>query len=254
MNAALTVEWWKVRRSPVTVTATALMAFMLPAMGLGFYRVAQTGGSGPLADKAAAMFTGTGWEGYLGLVSQIAAVAVFLGVGVVVSWAFGREHTDRTFPALFARPVSTRSVAIAKFAVMTAWVAAVAVMICLVALFLGRVAGIGPEGALEYLFVTRLLLVCLGGGLLGLTMGYVASVGRGYLPAIGFLIVVIAVAQVAVLLGTGAWFPYAVPGLLAVVGSAGIPAVTPAQMLGVPIVVIVACWLTVRWWSNAEVI
>lgn len=254
MRAALAVEWLKVRRSPVTLTATLLMGLLLPAMGLGFYFVARDGGSGPLAGKAGALLTGEGWVGYLGLVSQIAAVAVFLGVGVVVAWVFGREHTDRTFPALFARPVSTATVAAAKFGVMTLWIFVLAIVLGVIAVVLGLVGGVATSEPLALSEVGRLLGVSLASAFLGLTMGYVASVGRGYLPAISALIVVIAIAQVAVLFGTGGWFPFAVPGLIAVAGSDGIVAPATVQILLVPALVSATIWLTVRWWRIAEVV
>lgn len=253
MKQALIVEWWKVRRSSVVLTATALMGILLPAMGLGFYQVAISGGNGLLADKASAFLIGEGWKGYLGLVDQIAAVAMLLGAGIVVAWAFGREHEERTFPSLFARPVSLRVVAVAKFAVMAGWVIALAVAVSAMAVVLGLVGGVGPLSSDVVPELARLLSVTSSSALLALTLGWVASIGRGYLPAIGALIVVIAAAQVAVLFGTGGWFPYAVPGLIAVAGSEGAPQLSPYQYALVPGIVVAATWLTLRWWSTAEV-
>lgn len=254
MRQAIRVEWWKVRRSRVTLVATALMAVLLPAMGIGFYWVAVNGGNGAIAEKAEAFLIGSGWEGYLSLVAQIAAVALLLGTGVVVSWVFGREHVDRTFPSLFARVVSLRTVAGAKYAVMAIWVTSLAVLVCLVTLLFGVLGSLGQfEPAMMIPGTMRLFFVAWGAGILGLTLGLVASVGRGYLPAIGALIIVIAASQVAVLFGTGGWFPYAVPGLLAVTGAEGIPELTPIQLSLVPAAALVAGWLTVVWWDNSEV-
>jgi ABC-2 type transport system permease protein len=85
-------------------------------------------------------------------------------------------------------------------------------------------------------------------------MGFVASLGRGYLPAIGVLGVIVAITQVAVLFGTGGWFPFAVPGLMAVAGAEGIPEPTALQVLLVPAVAAVGIWLTIHWWHHAEVV
>jgi ABC-2 type transport system permease protein len=79
---------------------------------------------------------------------------------------------------------------------------------------------------------SRLSAVAILAALLALPTGYVASAGRGYLPAIGALIVVIAISQVVVLFGTGGWVPSAVPGLLAVGGGL---APTAVQIALVPI-------------------
>lgn len=252
-GAALIVEWWKVRHSPVVLTATALIGVLLPAMGLGFYRVGISGGNGLLADKASAFLTGEGWEGYLGLVDQVAAVALLLGAGIVVAWAFGREHVERTFPSLFALPVSLRAVALAKFTVMAVWVIALAVAVTAMAVVLGLMGGVGPLTFEVVPELAKLLAVTSSSGVLALTLGWVASIGRGYLPAIGALIVIIAAAQVAVLFGTGGWFPYAIPGLIAVAGSEGAPQLSPYQYALVPGIVVAATWLTLRWWATAEV-
>jgi ABC-2 type transport system permease protein len=222
-------------------------------MGLGFYQVALSGGNGALADKAEAFLTAEGWAGYLGLVDQIAAVAVLLGAGVVVAWVFGREHIDRTFPALFATGVARGTIAAAKFVVMALWVIGLSLVICLFALALGIVGGVGAIGDDLTSHLVRLLVVVLGAGMLALTLGWVASVGRGYLPAIGVLILIIAAAQVAVLFGTGAWFPYALPGLIAVSGMEGVPSLGPQHLALIPAVTLLAIWLTVRWWRHAEV-
>lgn len=256
MNSAIRVEWLKMSRSRVTLVATILMGVLLPAMGLGFFTVAHSGGTGAMAVKAAAMLAGEGWVGYLGLIDQIAAVAVFIGAGVVVAWVFGREHADRTFQSLFSLSVSRGSVALAKFVVLEAWVIALALLITSSSVMLGLGAGVGSDIVASGVVgaALRLLAICVAGGSLALTVGYVASVGRGYLPAIGALIVIVAVAQVAVLFGTGGWFPFAVPGLAAVSGTPGIPELTTVQLGLVPALVLAVVPLTVRWWRNAEVV
>ncbi len=255
MRAALRVEWLKLRRSPVTLVATILTGLLLPAMGLGFYTVAINGGVGALADKAAAFLVGEGWVGYLGLVDQIAAVAVFLGAGVVVAWVFGREHVDRTFASLFALTVPRATIALAKFVVLSAWIVVLAVVIGGVAVFFGIVGGVGPlDAAIVGGATARLMIVAVSAGLLALTMGYAASLGRGYLPAIAAMAVIIAAAQVAVLFGTGGWFPFAVPGLMAVAGAEGAPDLNPAQIGLVPAVALASIWVTTRWWGKAEVV
>ncbi len=44
-------------------------------------------------------------------------------------------------------------------------------------------------------------------------MAFFASSGRGYLPALGFVILTVILAQVVVVLGYGSAFPWAVPAL-----------------------------------------
>ena len=95
MSGALRVELLKLRRSPVALVATGLMVILIPAVARGFFWVAQNGGAGGIALKAQAMIVGTGWEGYLGSVGQIAAAAIFVGSGIVAN-DFANRSTDHT--------------------------------------------------------------------------------------------------------------------------------------------------------------
>lgn len=254
MSGALAVELRKFRRSPVVLTASALMALLVPAIAIGFYWVAENGGAGPLALKVGALDVGQGWDGYVGLTNQISAAGIFVGAGVVVTWVFGREHADHTFPSLFALPTSRQVVAMAKAVLIVCWGFLLAVGVTVVTFGLGLVfgveAGVGDIGSLLW----RLFSVVLLTSLLASTVGLVASVGRGYLPAFGALVLLVAAAQVSVLFGTGGWFPYAVPGLLSVAGTEGVLDVTPLQIALVPVVALVGVWLTARWWGRAEVV
>lgn len=254
LKPALKVEWLKTRRSTVVLTATALLVLILPLMALAFFSIGQQGGTGPLADKAGAFVFGEGWVGYLGAVDQIAAVAVFLGAGIVAAWVFGRESADRTFAALFALPVSRQAIAGAKFVVLLAWVTLLCVAIVFSSLGVGLLAGVGDgEAGSLATELQKLFSVAYSSGILSITMGLVASFGRGYLPAVGAIVLIIAASQVAVLFGTGGWFPFAIPGLMAISGTQGAPDLSAIQVGLVPITTGLGVLLTLRWWRRAEV-
>lgn len=255
MTAALIVEWWKLRRSPVVVIATALMVLVVPALGLATMQAATGAAVGPLAAKTDALLTADGWPGYAGVVAQVAAAALFVGAGVVVAWIFGREHAERTYAGLFAAAVSRRDVAAAKLVLVAAWGGAVAVLVTLATAGAGAVADVGPQPMSATVpDLLRLLVVAGATTMLAIPVGYVASVGRGYLPAIGAVVVVLAVSQVSVLLGQGASFPFAVPGLLAVGGAAGVPPPTPLGVTLAVATVLVGAVATLRWWARSSVV
>ena len=254
MRTALAVEWWKVRRAPVVLVATLLMVLLVPLLGLAMVLVVGGDGVGALAAKADMLMTGDGWVGYLGVVGQVAAAAMFVGAGVVVAWVFGREHVEGTFAALFASAVPRGAVATAKLVVVALWALAVALGVTAVALVAGLLADVGAEPlGVVAPALGRLLVVAASTTLLAIPVAWVASVGRGYLPAIGAVILVVAVAQVAVLLGAGSWFPFAVPGLVAVAGAPGVPS-PGAVGVGLAVLSVAAgAAATVRWWRRAEI-
>lgn len=249
------VELLKIRRSPVVLTTTVLMVVLVPLLCLGFIAIAKGGGAGAAALKAQAMVVGEGWDAYLGLLGQMLAVTMFIGPGVVVAWAFGREFSDRTFPSLFAMPVSRGSTAGAKFIVILAWGVAVTILLLVAALLAGLVTGVGPFDPADTLAsLARLALAGFLTVTIALTVALVASVGRGYLPAIGAIVLLTMAAQVAVLFGTGGWFPYAAPGLYAVEGASSVAEVNAIQLVLVPVTSAAIAWLTVRWWDRTEAV
>jgi ABC-2 type transport system permease protein len=255
MRRATAVELLKMRRSPVVLTTTLLIVILIPLICVGFLAIARGDGAGAAALKAQAMVVGEGWEAYVGLLGQMVTVAMFIGPGVVVAWAFGREFSDRTFPTLFALPVSRGSTAAAKYLVLMVWGLVLTILLLLAAVLAGVIANVGAMDLGELIApFARLTLAGFLTATIALTIGIVASIGRGYLPAIGAIVLLTMAAQVAVLFGTGGWFPYAAPGLYAVGGANGVADVNVIQLLLVPTTTVVVVWLTVRWWDRTEVV
>lgn len=255
MRRAITVELLKVRHSPVVITTTALIVILVPLLCLGFVAVAENGGAGAIGAKAEIIVSGEGWEAYLSMLAQMVAVTLFIGPGVVVTWAFGREHAEHTFPSLFALPVPRRSIAAAKFVVLLGWGAFLSVLVVAASALLGLIVGVGSTADVNLIAdLARLTVAGFLTTTIALSIGLVASIGRGYLPAIGAIILLTAASQVAVLFGTGGWFPFAAPGLYAMTGVEGIAPVGLIQLLLVPLTAAVTVWATMSWWHRAEVV
>ena len=115
VDAAIATEALKLRRSPVARTGWLTVVLGVPALTAALTAVARAGGDSQLAVKAAAMLTGTGLAGYLGIVGQVTTVAMLVTTGIVTAWCFGREFVDGTVAGLFAATVSRRRIAAAKF-------------------------------------------------------------------------------------------------------------------------------------------
>ncbi len=242
------------RRSKVTSSIAVLVSLASPAMSYAFFWVAVNGGFGPLAVKADGLIVGTGWDGFFSATGQITAAAGFLAFGVATAWIYGREFADRTFPSLFALAVSRRTICFAKLLVLLLGSLVTAAAMTIVVGLIGVAASlnVGAVSVASGLF--RVFAIGVLSSLLAATVSLIASVGRGYLPALGAVIGLIAIAQLAVLFGTGAWFPYAVPGLMAVSGVEGVPKVSPLQIALVPCLTILTTVLTARWWSTAQAV
>jgi ABC-2 type transport system permease protein len=254
MAAAFTVEWLKLRRSRVPgVTAGALL--LVPAaMAALFLAMAGNDGGDAMSLKAQALVTRDGWLGYLDALTQIYGSAGLLGMGVVVAWCFGREYADRTVVSLFASATPRESVAAAKLAVLALWSAAVSAALVPSALLVGLVAGLGVPDDEAVRAMVRVAILSTLTGLSALTVALFASVGRGYLPAFGGLVGLVAAAQVAAVAGAGGWFPYSVAGLWAVASSTPTMTSIPGwHLLLVPCCAAVIGALTIGWWRRAQV-
>jgi ABC-2 type transport system permease protein len=254
MREALSVEFLKLRRSPVASTAGLLMVILIPAICFGLVSVVEGSGNGLLAEKVRALVSGSGWVAYSGLLDQFAASALFVGVGIVVIWCFGREFSDRTAGSLFALPTSRGVIAGAKLIVMVIWSALVSTMVVVVAIGLGLAGGLGPMDAAAVEEMGAVLALAILTSLLASTLALLASAGRGYLPAVGAMALLLMTAQLAVLFEAGAWYPFAAPGLWAVSGNLGEPLVSFPQLVLVPVLALVGAGATVRWWQGFELV
>ncbi|MBM7799383.1 ABC-2 type transport system permease protein [Microlunatus panaciterrae] len=250
------VEWLKLRRSRLVWVTAALLVVGVPAMASGFLSAARFGSPGsPTVLKISTMVVGEGWAAYLGVLGQIMSVAMPLGAGIVTSWCFGREFIDRTVSSLFAMPTSRATVAVAKCAVVTGWACGVGVASVVVGCLLGPVAGIWTPDRLMFDAAGKVLLVSLGSAMLTLPLAFVASVARGYLPAIAVLILIVVLTQIVTVIGVGRWFPYAAVSLWAGMGGEGAAAEIHLRHLAlVPVTGLAGVAVTTWWWRRMQVV
>ncbi len=254
MSPAYAVEALKLRRSRVVLVATLALALVPAAMARGFLAAAEQGGNDPASLKAQAMLPGGGWTGYLGGLMQIYATAGLVGVGIVVGWCFGREYADRTVVSLYACATPRDAVGRAKLVLLTVWATAVGLAAVFVTWLLGLATGLGMPDDGDWRTVGRVVTLGVLSGLLALPVAVAASRGRGYLPAVGGLLVLVILAQVATIAGAGGWWPWSVPAMWAMGPEAGMPAVAAARLLVVPAVALAGALVTLRWWRHAEVV
>jgi ABC-2 type transport system permease protein len=96
----------------------------------------------------------------------------------------------------------------------------------------------------------------LGAGVLTIILlpfvAYFASAGKGYLPSFAWMVLTVALAQIAAITGWGDWFPWSVPALFS--GAAG----PRSEFMGVHsyIIIVLASLIgiaiTLYWWRNTD--
>lgn len=250
MNAlaiALRTEARKFRASRAALAASALFFGGLIALSMTFVAGARADNA-MILSRLGALADGTLWEIHVGSAIQIAGAGGLFACGLVLAWSMGREFMEGTISGLFALPVGRAQIAVAKVLVYLAWSLLLAVVVTAGVLVAGLVAGLGPLEPVALQMLARLPVLVVSCALIAVPAGLLSTLGRGLLPGIGAVAVIVVVAQISVFGGAGPWIPLATPALWAIDPSS----VPPSAWLLVPIIPIVATALTALAWHRLQ--
>jgi ABC-2 type transport system permease protein len=256
MREAVWAELLKARRSRLPwITAAAFV--VAPGVGGLFMFIladpARARSLGLLGAKAQLAGGTADWPSYLGLLAQIVAVGGTGVFGLIVVWMFGREYSDHTVKDLLALPTPRTTIVAAKFVVAGVWCLLLAAQTYLLGLFIG--AGLGLPGwstttaaqGLRVVVLTAVMVVALVA-----PFGLAASIGRGYLAAVGVMLAAVVAAQIVATLGYGQYFPWSVPALFAGVAGPDQPRPGPVGYALVALVGAAGALATGWWWRTAD--
>ena len=255
-QSALWAETLKARRSKVPWLA-AIGFTLAPLMdGLFMFIMKdpeRARDMGLLSTKAQLAMSTAEWTTFFGVLAQAIAIGGVIVFSIVTAWIFGREFSDHTAKDLMALPVSREKIVISKLTVISVWVLIVTVWIFLVGLLIGYLvdipgwtSGLARQSFVDIIATASMTL------LLMTPVAFIASMGRGYLPPLGWAVLTIFFSQIIAATGWGDWFPWSVPALFSgVIGPR-------AEQLGVHsyILVILAGMIgliaTFWWWRSAD--
>ena len=256
LTAALWVEIFKVRRSRVP-WLTAMGFSLAPLVGGLFMLILKDPERarhlGLITTKAEITTGSADWPTYFDLLAQAVAVGGLIIFGLIASWVFGREFADRTLTDMLAVPAPRSAIVVAKFLVITGW------SFLLSTIVYGLGVGVGMLVDIPG-WSSDLMIESFGKGMVvtGLTVAlvtpfaWVASAGRGYLPAIGVIFLALFLAQVVAALGWGGFFPWSTPALISGVAGSATPSVGVTSYLLVMLTGIVGMAGTIIWWWQAD--
>ena len=251
LRAAVAVEWLKFRSSSVPLVTTLLL--VVGTVTVSSATMLAPGSGGAFAEKAAVMVSANDWTALFTVAGQVAAVGGLIAFGVVAGWIYGREFSDGTVSGLYALPVSRSTIALAKLVVLLGWASTIGPALTGSLLLAGWALGLDASATSVTALSARLIVTTMLTALLALPCAAVATVTRGYLAAIGAVIALVVATQVAVIAGTGGWFPFAAPGLWATSTSPAVGSMMAVQlMLALPIAA-GAALLTTRAWRRLTV-
>lgn len=212
-------ELMKLRRS--RVTWLSLLAYSIgPVAGGLFMWIAREPGRaaemGLLGTKAELVGLSPTWPSYLTVLTQATGIGGMLLLSVVAAYVFGREYADGTAKNMLTLPVPRYWWVLAKLAVVLAWMAAVTVVLLLEALAVGAALHLpGLTAEVARAGGVDVFRVAAAGFLLVPPVAWISTLGRGYLPPLGFAIVMLVVGNVLGATGWGRWFPWSIVPLYA---------------------------------------
>jgi ABC-2 type transport system permease protein len=252
--AAWSAEVRKVRRSRLplvtvgVVAVTAAVEGVLMVIAADPERARALGLLGQKAQFAGVEFT---WDGLLGFMAQVSAVASLMLFAFVLTWVFGREFTDRAAHYLMALPVGRATVVAAKFAVATCWCVGLAALLVGFGLGVGAVLGLpGWDSSVAASGVERSLLAAVLMVPAVLPVAFVASAARGYLAPLAVALGMLVAAQLGAALGWAAAVPWAAPALAA--GLVPGAALTPGAVAVTLATGVAGAAGTVAWWRSGD--
>lgn len=255
ITAAFSAEYKKLFHSKVPLVSLLALS-LVPFIG-GFFmlilkdpEMAQR--IGLIAAKAHIAGTAD-WPSFMGLLAQAIAIGGLMVFGFVASWVFGREYSDRTIKDLLALPVSRGTIVFAKFLVTFLWSIILASFVFILGIAVGKAVDI-PGWSVQVLseglsvYTTCALLTIL----LSSPVAFFASVGKGYISPLGFVVFTLVLAQIVAATGYGEFFPWSVPAL-----ASGVAGEESEQVGSVSIMIVLMTSLlgvigTVGWWIFAD--
>lgn len=193
------------------------------------------------------------WPSYLGLLAQAVSIGGLIIFGFVSSWVFGREYSDRTIKDLLALPISRNSIVLSKFVLVFLWCAVLAILVFTLGLITGNAVDM-PGWSYETLLQgLKVFVVCsLLTILLSTPVALFASVGRGYLSSLGFMIFTLVLAQIVAVAGYGHLFPWSIPALASGASGSDVAALESVSIIIVFITSIFGLVGTMLWWTYAD--
>lgn len=258
-TTVLAAERLKLRGSRVTLLT--LLAFALGPLGGGLFmwivqepgRAAELGLMGTKAELVGLEAT---WAGYLTMITQMVGMVGGLLLAVIAAYVYGREYAEGTAKNILALPLPRWWFVVAKLVVVAVWWLVLVAVILVEAVGVAAALGLsGYSAAVLTAGAGDVFLAALVVFLLTPVVAWLATLGRGYLPPLGFAMLALVLGNVLGATGWGKWFPWSIAPLFAGVAGPRVEVLAPGSLfvVGLTFLLGVAATVTqVRWADVGE--
>ncbi|MHB9115380.1 MAG: ABC transporter permease [Thermoleophilia bacterium] len=235
IGAVLATEFVKLRRSKVTWLS--LVAYSIgPAVGALFMWIVQEPERakqlGLLGTKANIVGLNASWDTYFLMLTQVTGLGGMILLSVLAAYVFGREYVEETAKNMLALPIGRHWFVLGKLTVVLVWFTALTGVVLAETLALGFALGLpGFSAHVAAQGAGNVLLASLVAYLLVPVVAWIAALGRGYLPPLGFAILMLLLGNVFGATGWGTWFPWSIVPLFAGVAGPRAETLAPGSLL-----------------------
>ncbi|MBN1810562.1 MAG: ABC transporter permease [Anaerolineae bacterium] len=254
--SALWAEALKARHSKISILTVAAISLFPVIDGLFMFILKdpeRARSMGLISVKAQITAAVADWPTHFGILVLGMAIAGAVLFAIITAWVFGREFSDHTAKELLALPTPRGIIVAAKFVLTALWILGLTLVVFVIGLGVGVLVDIpGWSFDLAWTSFRSLMLAALLTFMLMPCVAFFASVGRGYLPPVGWAFLTMALAQIASALGWGDWFPWAVPGLLSSLNGTPAGPIALHSYVVVLLAFVAGVAATFAWWRSAD--
>lgn len=214
LGTVVRTELLKLRRSKVTWLTWLAFSIAPLVDGLFMWILKEPDRAralGLLGAKAQLAGRVADWPSFAAALAQMTGVGGMVLTAVITTYVFGREYADGTAKNMLALPVRRETFVFAKLLVVALWFAVLVAAIFAEGAAIGLaldLPGFSPgllgRAARDVAFSAAMCCLLVS------PVAWIATLGRGYLPPLGFAIMTFVLGNVFAATGWGKWFPYAI--------------------------------------------
>jgi len=257
LGIVIWAEGLKARKSKMFMGTVIFFVFMGIMMGMLMYVTRHpeiAGRSATMSAKVSVLGKGD-WASFINIMLQMVLTIGTLGFGLVTAWIFGREYSEKVIKDIIALPISRITIVISKLIVSIVWCN----ILILILFFVGSLIGVltNMPGWNEINFVQAFItfIECAFFNMLLITLvAFVASLGRGFLLSIAYVILTLIFTQL-IFVGMPSltiYMPWALPALFSGIAGQAAPEPTSLSYVIYFLTVILGFIATAGWWRFAD--
>lgn len=140
-----------------------------------------------------------------------------------------------------------------KFIVVVLWCLILSIFVLVLGFIVGTVVDISGWSLDIIIQGTLIFIVCsILTILLSTPVAFLASVGRGYLSPLGFMVFAIVLAQIIAVAGYGQFFPWSIPALISGAAGSDNAIIEDISIIIVLLTSVFGLVGTMLWWRYAD--